>query len=150
MSDNIEKIGEDKFKVLGVNGDELDNSPYETEKKAKQAFNAHKLAQNNKDEDTEKTEETEDDEEDEDKSDILNNKSDKEDKNDNSESSIMSLLGNKYVIGAGLAVLGWKYYNSSDSRTRTVEPADEETVEPEDSGGDDLDSGKKRASEMFI
>lgn len=148
MSENIKEISEDEWKVIGLDGEELENSPYETEKKAKQAFNAHKLSNNS---DNSRDEDTEDDSGDDNndvEDDLLDNDSDKDDKNDDSDSSIMSLLGNKYVILAGLGFLGWKFYNSEDSsRTETVQKED---PEPEDSGRENLDSGRKSASEMFV
>lgn len=146
MSDNIKEV-EGGWQVIGLDGEELDNSPYETETKAKQGFNAHKLNFDGDVEDDLEDDGDEDQEEDV-EHDVIEDKGDKDDKNDDSDSSIMNLLGNKYVIiGAGL-LLGWKFYNSDDSGTETVEET--EDVEPEESGSENLDDGRKSASEMFV
>lgn len=135
------------WKVIGLHGDELDNSPYETEQKAKQAFNAHKMGYNG------------DKNEDDDSNSDDNGNSidiDQQGENNNSgsdNSTYMSFLSNKYVIiGAGLGVAYILLKdNDSNSENVDVDQQDEQDQETEqtESTSENLDSSRKSAKDVL-
>ena len=136
------------FKVIGLDGDELDNSPYETERKATQAFNAHKMGYSGDEEDESSTDNS-DDNDDENSIDL--NQDGENDNKDESNSSFMSMLGNKYVL-AGLG-LGAAYLILKDSDSEADNVEAEESVTDSDSTDDseqnNLDSGRMSAMEVL-
>lgn len=142
MADNITKTDDGNWKVKGLNGEELENSPYDTKKKAKQAYNAHKLSHSEDDGDSDGTE----DDTEKDKS-----------KNDNkaeASNSIMSLLSNKYVLTAGVLTGGYLIFsgnkeNSQSQKTEPKQSTEESSKENQEQENDGLDSGRLSAEDVL-
>lgn len=132
------------FKVVGLDGNELSNSPYESERKAKQAFNAHKMGYSG---DKEEEEEDDDGSSGENSGSIENNNREDED------STFMELLGNKYVIIGVLGAGAYLLLKDRDSEAGNVESdqdvSDSEGSESTETDQDNLDSGRMSAEELF-
>jgi uncharacterized protein HemX len=133
MAEEIIEEG-DQFKVLGVDGEELSNSPYDSEQTAKKALNAHKMASKNDNSTSTPTEEEEEEEETQEETEeeeILEQENDKKD----NKTGITSILGNNYVIAGGILAVGYLLFSSgssgNQSQTETVETAEEDEEKEE-------------------
>lgn len=146
MSDNIVPLDSGEFKVIGMDGEELKNSPYESETKAKQALNAHKMGYDG-------------DEKDQDENDNGNENSidiDQDGENNNSgedDSSYMSVLSNKYVLVGGSLAVAYLILKDRDSEANNVETQQQEEEQTEnqetDTSSDNLDAGRMSAKDVL-